>query len=112
MKKPGKLFKKDLEHPKAEKKSSFNGDVRRPADEQGFSERRRANGVSVTHGSRPQSNVKPVTHARHPGAHAPMTRDLKVSQDPQVFVPALRRVPSQTPAPLTDRQKKMTRRPK
>lgn len=113
MKKPGKLFKKDLEHPKGEKLSSFQGDVIRPKEEQGFAERRKVNGCSVTEGTRPPSNVRPVTNGKkHPGAHAPMTRDLLPTQDPQVFQPVLR--PSQpiNKAPLTDRQKRMLRKPK
>ena len=44
--------------------------------------------------------------------HAPMTRDLLPTQDPQVFQPVLRPSQPVNRAPLTDRQKKMLRKPK
>ena len=113
MQKPEPIKPEALRHPKAEKLSKFQGDVIRPKDTQGFDARRKVNGCSVTEGTRPPSNVRPVTNGKkHPGAHAPMTRDLLPTQDPQVLQPVLR--PSQpiNKAPLTDRQKKMLRKPK
>ena len=54
LKKPGKLFKKltpeDLKHP-ADKRSSWNGDRRRPAEEQGFAQRRAAQGLTTDYAS-------------------------------------------------------------
>lgn len=50
LKKPGKLFKKltadDLKHPR-DQRSPFNGDKRRPTEEQGFAERRAAQGLTT-----------------------------------------------------------------
>ena len=109
MKKPGKLSKEKLAHPKGEQRSKFQGDVIRDKETQGFSERRKVNGCTVVYGTKPQSNVRPVEHGRHAAAHAPLTRDLKPTKDPQVFEPVLR--PAQTPnlPPLTERQQRMTK---
>ena len=46
MKKPNPLNRKKLQHPKDER-SSWNGDVRRPRESQGFSERRAALGLTT-----------------------------------------------------------------
>ena len=59
MKKPGKLFKKDLEHPK-DQKSAFNGDKIRPQESQGFMQRRAAQGLGEAYSSNyvsPKSEV-------------------------------------------------------
>ena len=119
MKKPGKLFKKDLEHPKGQKKSSFNGDVRRPADEQGFSERRKANGVTVTHGTKPQSRSK-LVEGPHMGldnkivgggVHRNTVREYKhPDYNHEPFTTVHRPGPDKAPLPpLSDRQKRMMR---
>ena len=54
LKKPGKLFKKltaeDLKHPR-DQRSSWNGDKRRPKEEQGFAERRAAQGLANEYAS-------------------------------------------------------------
>ena len=54
LKKPGKLFKKltaeDLQHPR-DQRSSWNEDKRRPKEEQGFSERRAAQGLATEYAS-------------------------------------------------------------
>ena len=59
MKKPGKLFKKDLEHPK-DRKSAFNGDKIRPKESQGFAQRRASQGLPEAYSSNyvsPKSEV-------------------------------------------------------
>lgn len=91
MKRPPKLSPSALIHPKAEKRSAFQGDLIRPPEEQGFSERRRVNGCTVTHGTRQPSGLK------HPVDAPPRPLGRPMASPPAV-------VP-----PLTDRQQKMTR---
>ena len=105
--KPGKLTKDKLAHPKSERRSKFQGDVIRAKEEQGFSERRKVNGCSVVHGTKPQSNVRPVEHGRHAAAHAPLVRDLKPTANPQVFVPVMRPAEPLDIPELSKRQAKM-----
>ena len=109
MNKPPKLSKHQLVHPKAEKRSKFNGDVIKPKKDQGFAANRQSQGLTVVEGTRPQSNVREVIHGRHPGAHAPMTRDLKPTADPMVFEPVLRPAETFNLPELTERQARMMR---
>ena len=119
MQKPEPLKPEALQHPNETTYKAWNGDERKKRstrwngasdmDDKGFTSR----GVRTVEGTRPPSNVRPVTNGKkHPGAHAPMTRDLKPTQDPQVFEPVMRPRTPINRAPLTDRQKKMMRKPK
>ena len=119
MQKPEPLKPEALEHPSETTYKAWNGDERKKRstrwngasdmEDKGFTSR----GVTTTEGTRKPSNVRPVTHGRnHPGAHAPMTRTMQPTQDPQVFQPVLRPSQPVNKAPLTDRQKKMLRKPK
>ena len=64
MKPPKKLSKEQLAHPKGEQRSAFNGDLRRPTDEQGFAQRRAKNGLTVVEGTRQvdPKRVKPASY--------------------------------------------------
>ena len=59
LKKPGKLFAKDLQHPK-DQKSAFNGDKIRPQESQGASERRASQGLPQAYSSNYVSTKKEV----------------------------------------------------
>ena len=64
MKPPKKLSKEQLAHPKGEQRSKFNGDVIRPQHTQGFVQRRKLNGCTVTEGTRQVDprRVKPASY--------------------------------------------------
>nr|BDD46734.1 hypothetical protein 5 [bacterium] len=61
MQKPKPLKADQLQHPKNSRRSSFNGDIRRGDDKQGFI---KANRITVTEGTRAPQRVK-----KHVGAH-------------------------------------------
>ncbi len=68
-----RLEAKDLVHPKGERKSSFNGDVRRKDEDQGFA---KAGRVTTVEGTRPPNNVVPVQIASLDAAPNASTRDI------------------------------------
>ena len=93
--KPGRLSKEKLVHPRSEQRSMFQGDVIRPKEEQGFAERRKVNGCTVTQGTRQPSGLK---HSVDSSGLAP----------PRPIGRAIQPLPT-TPPPLTDRQQRMTK---
>ena len=112
--KPGKLpklTKEKLAHPKSEQRSKFQGDVIRAKEDQGFAERRKVNGCTVTHGTRPPSNVRPVNHSGHAAASPPLVREMMPVATTGELKEVLRPVKQQQgpPKELTPRQKKMTK---
>lgn len=113
MKRPEPRKPADLIHPKGDVKA-WNGDTRKARstrwngapdmEDTGFTSR----GVTTTEGTRPPSNVRPVTNGKnHPGAAAPMVRDLKPTKDFHTFEPVMRPAQRVNKAPLTDKQKRM-----
>ena len=53
---PKKLTAADLKHP-ADKRSTFNGDKRRPQEEQGFMASRASQGLTTVEGTRKPGNI-------------------------------------------------------
>ena len=97
-----KLTKDDLRHPK-DKRSSFNGEKRRPDSEQGFA---KAGRVSSVEGTRPSSNIKPVEMASLNKPPTASTRDrtgAKPYPKKHAFTPAFQ----PDLKALTENQKRM-----
>ena len=97
-KKPPKQTAESLTHPK--NKKTWNGSKRRPPSENGFVP---AGRVSVTHGTRPPTNVKIVDLPNVDSASTPRSRDMTGCRPiPQGhrFQPAFQR-------DLTDQQMRM-----
>ena len=114
--KPQPLKPEQLQHPHETTYKAWNGDERKKGsnrwngqpdmEDRGFASR----GVTVTDGTRPQSNVRPVNHKGHAAAHAPLVRDLKPTQDPQVFKAVMRPAEPLNIPELTARQAKLLRK--
>ena len=68
-----RLEAKDLTHPKAQKHSSFTGDVRRPDADQGFAKAGRVHSVE---GTTPPRNIVPVQIASLDSAPSASMRDV------------------------------------
>lgn len=97
-KKPPKQTPDSLTHPK--NKKTWNGSKRRPPSENGFVT---AGRVSVTHGTRPPSNVKTVDLPSVDSVNTTQSRDImgiKPIPKDHRFTPAFER-------DLTDHQKQM-----
>ena len=61
MQPPKPLKKEQLEHKTdCARRSKWNGDKRKNQEEQGFHQRRKSQGLTVTEGTRPPSGVKPA----------------------------------------------------
>ena len=88
---PPKLSKDKLVHPKAEKKSKFNGDTIKPPEDQGFAASRAAKGLTVVEGKRKPSGLRFPVDA----PPRPLGRPM---ESPPAIAP-----------PLTPRQQKMMR---
>ena len=108
MKTPPRLKADQLRHP-ADKRSSFNGDRRRPAEFQGFESRRKSEGLTVVHGTREpsrlqapklyparpqQANLPTMSYTRPPSRAQRRAEEAQIQREAQE-------------KPLTARQKKM-----
>ena len=96
---PRKLKTEDLTHPKNAR--GWQGDLRRPDDQQGFV---KAGRVHTVYGTQPPTNVKPIELPRIGSVTKPNSRDLSGRCKPipadHKFTPAMERE-------LTDQQKQM-----
>ena len=109
---PKKLSKDDLRHP-ADKRSSWNGDRRRPADEQGSITSREAKGLTVTHGTKQPSGIKPIPHTNVATAitTASPTMTYTSGRGPSKAQQAAddKKAREAAQKPLTERQKRLKR---
>ena len=96
---PRKLKKEDLTHPKNAR--GWQGDLRRPDEQQGFV---KAGRVHTVYGTRPPTNVKPIELPRVGSVNKALSRDITGRIKPipadHKFTPAMQRE-------LTDQQKEM-----
>lgn len=115
MQPPKPLKKGQLEHKTdCARRSKFNGDKRRNSEEQGFSQRRQSQGLTVVEGTRAPSNVRPaVGRPGQPAGPPPsLTRAVSPPTSSEPFQPALTHRNRFDIAELTERQKAMLRKKK
>ena len=106
---PKKLTSEDLQHP-ADKKSSFNGDKRRPQKEQGFMASRASQGLKTVEGTTtPTNKVQPSRSFQRPPSSIRYERPYSHLTDRQKVL-YNRELRDNAPEviSLTDRQRKMT----
>ena len=88
MQPPKPLKKEQLEHKTdCARRSKWNGDKRKNQEEQGFHQRRKSQGLTVTEGTRPPSGVKPAVG--RPGQPAGPPPSLSRACQSSDFVGAL-----------------------
>ena len=115
MQPPKPLKKEQLEHKTdCARRSKFNGDKRRNSEEQGFSQRRKSQGLTVVEGTRAPSNVRPaVGRPGQPAGPPPqLTRAVSPPTSSKPFQPALRPVEPFNLPELTARQKALLKKKK